>query len=151
MKYIRMFEDHGSFSVEEFFKNKINWKMIEDMKDMTLKYLDEEYIVIISVFHLSLRTEGYYMPLLYTDRSDSKPEWNEIQADKIEVDMDNYNREYGVLEYMINIIKRVGERSRVWLDTDEVNKLANRIGSRFSGNLKNDDDKCIRLQQRYEL
>lgn len=43
MKYLKAYESHDSFGT-------INWLMIEDIKDMSLEYLDDGFILGIYVY-----------------------------------------------------------------------------------------------------
>ena len=60
MKYLKKYQSDDFYSpeeVEKLWANLINWEMINDIKDMSLEYLDERYNLEIYV--------EYYLVLLY--------------------------------------------------------------------------------------
>lgn len=51
MKYIKLYEAIlGTDEVKDKFTPYINWKMIEDIKDMSLEYLDMGLLLNITIF-----------------------------------------------------------------------------------------------------
>lgn len=52
MKYIKLFESKDYMDekeIEAIFKSHINWKMIEDIKDMALEYFDNRMVLYIDI------------------------------------------------------------------------------------------------------
>lgn len=50
MKYIKLYEEIDQSFIDQV-SQFINWKMISDIKDMSLEYIDNEYTLHIFVFY----------------------------------------------------------------------------------------------------
>ena len=55
MKYIKLYE---SINNNKLIKESINWKMVEDIKDMSLEYIDEGFVLYIDIYN-GFNQSGY--------------------------------------------------------------------------------------------
>ena len=95
MKYIKYYKLFEANDIDQL----INWEMINDIKDMSLEYLDDGYRLIIIVYYripVGNRLEEIYS-LVY-DHSTNKEE-------KLNIDNMNINKKY--IKYHITLHKKV--------------------------------------------
>lgn len=67
MKYLKLFEADSK-------KNHINWEMIEDIKDMSLEYLDEGFTLNIIIIEKSypIVPSNFFINIEYNHRGEIK-------------------------------------------------------------------------------
>ena len=111
MKYLKLFE-------AEKKKNHINWEMIEDIKDMSLEYLDEGMVLDILIIERAfpIAVSNFYMRIQYSHRG-------EILDGDIDHD---YTSEYE-FGYSVSLVNY----EKTYINLDETVELMNRIGCAY--------------------
>lgn len=102
MKYLKLYEESNSV-------NKINWEMIEDIKDMSLEYLDGGCMLGLYVYGVHL----YWLP----DRKDKKVLGNGESIYRFYYSHENGFRE----EWSTKKVKN--SNGRAWLHYNNSDKL----------------------------
>lgn len=69
MKYIKLYESHTKYK----YPGSINWDMIENIKDMSLEYLDDNYALGIYVY--SKKTSESIYRMFYTHQNGVQEDW----------------------------------------------------------------------------
>lgn len=130
MKYLKYFENIEP--ITSYFKNKINWDLLNYMKDLTLNYSDKGDVVLIDIstnvisgvyIHSSVTTIYNYVV-----NSDSVPDRDEY------VDMRKYKTlktlSNPFLLYKLTIIKE-NSGEYAFLSTEELDTLYDKIKQKF--------------------
>lgn len=96
-----------NFNLEEYFKDKINWKLIEYIQDISTKYADDGWEVIIAVGINSLYTTAYQYTTNPISQLTVEGEWwHDFNSDKIFSEITRLGKER--IEYEL-IIKKLDE------------------------------------------
>lgn len=71
MKYLKLYEAYSGIDMKNEVNRSINWKMVDDIKDMSLEYLDDDFRLIIDVYLTDIgKHEMLGYRLTYDHRTD---------------------------------------------------------------------------------
>lgn len=120
MKYLRLFEDLIN---KDIIMNNIDWDMIQDIKDISLEYLDNGMQLLIYVeYYLMSKYGEYSTETMYviSFSHDKNLTDEEYRGDDCGIEIKDFNLQK--IKYNVNLHKESGI-----LDVKATNELRNRI------------------------
>lgn len=120
MRHLISFNESTSFSVQEYFKDKIDWKFLQYLEDTSLEYSDTNHRVTINIDIDNYREIYEYCAGIEDDiyNHNTSGKWIIDQTDRIEGYINHCKGERVRLNYSVRICGR---------GVDEVESVYNQV------------------------
>jgi hypothetical protein len=147
MKFIKLFDSYENTpSIEDIFKPKINWDLIDNMKDLALEYVDEGLTLRWSIFiketsdfksHMSVASNSRRSTRLCNGEFDHSEDYKEFNHWNREGKYDGcaypeiLKKEYSFI-YAMNIVEYSNGNETYRTDNKKTVELYNNLEKMYS-------------------